>query len=790
MRYFSLILRRLRNNVTFTLLNILGLALGITTFLLITLYVTDEQSFDRYNINADRLVRINTDIRLNGEFTAFAIAAPPVAATLKKNYPEVEATTRLLPEHDIRFRKGDEEVQEPAVARCDSNFFELFTLPFLEGNAHDALRHAHSIVITESAARRYFNTPNAVGRTLLWLDDKPLSYTVTGVIRDIPVQSHFHFDFFVPMQFEPIAKNNNFYSLYPIATYALLRSKNDFAGFDKKLDAFMRTWGKDYLEYEKGGLYAHLSAIRLTDIHLRSDRTDELAVNSSIQYVYIFSAIALLVLIIACINYMNLSTAHSADRAREIGVRKVLGSSRRQLIFRFLTESFLVTLAAAVLAFALTLLLLPWFNQLTGKKLSLFGWFIPSVLLLATIVGLLSGAYPAFFLSRFQPVDVLKGRLAGGFRNGRLRNMLVTFQFTISVILVVGVVVVGSQLSYMQKRDIGFTRSQVLVVKGLNALAHPDILKKEVQTLPGVTEATMSAFLPTGEKRWHNWGKAEGQKDALQTELWEVDEDYIPTMEMHLVKGRNFRKDLATDSGSIIINETAARMFGLAGAPLNKTIEYPSFWRPSKFRVIGVVRDFNFNSMRTAVTPLVMVLWPDDNPSLSIRITAGNIPAVLQQVKNKWEHLVPHRRFEYSFMDDDFDALYHSEQRMGKVVIVLAGLAIFIACLGLFGLAAYAAEQRNKEISIRKVLGAGAPSILALLSRDFLRLIALAVAIATPLSWLVLQRWLDSFAYRTTISVWAFVLAAALITGIAFITTFYQSFKAAIRNPILALRAE
>jgi putative ABC transport system permease protein len=791
--YFRLAIRRLRKTLSFTLLNILGLTLGLTTFLLIVVYVTDELSFDRYNTKADRIVRVQSDTYLNGVSSDFAIAAPAVAGVLAKSYPEIEKVTRILPVRDLRMINArNQEMEEKNLAYCDPAVFDVFTLPFIEGSPATALQNPGSAVLTESTALRYFNSTHVIGQSIRVVGDTLL--TVTAVIRDIPVQSHFHFDFLLSLPSLEISRNPSFYVIQPCATYVLLKPGASAQTFNKKLAEFMGTWDKDYKEFAESDFRFQLYCIPLTDIHLRSDRTDEIEKNSSIQYVYVFSIIALFVLLIACINFMNLSTAQSANRAREVGVRKVLGSARSQLAAQFLTESLLMTVIATLLAFGLTVLLLPWFNQLAGKQLSFsvhtLSWLVPSLLLIIVVVGLLSGAYPALFLSGFQPVEVLKGRLSAGLKSGRLRNVLVVFQFTISVVLIVGVIVVSNQLSYIQKKDIGFNRSQVLVVKGLNALANPITLKKEVSGLPGVSGVTLSAFLPTSEKRWHNWGQGEGQRAALQTELWEVDEDYIPAMEMQLVKGRNFAKDLATDSTAIIINETAARMYGFGKDPLNKTIKYGSFWRPTTFRVVGVVRDFNFNSMHTNVSPLVMVLWADSDPSLGIRVKAGNIPAVLAQVKAKWAALAPQRRFEYSFMDEQFDALYKAEQRLGRVVIVLAGLAIFIACLGLFGLATYAAEQRTKEIGIRKVLGAGIPSILTLLSRDFFRLIVLSIGLATPLAWFTMHRWLQTFVYRTTISVWPFVLAAVIILCIAFITTFYRSFKAAVTNPIVALRTE
>lgn len=765
--HIKLAFRQLKKNKVFSLLNILGLTLGLTTFLLIALYVTDELSYDRWNTKADRIVRTNTDLKLNGTFTAFADAAPPVAGTLRAHYPEEEATVRIYTQKDARFRKDNVALPEPNTAICDPGIFDIFTLPMLEGDAHTALKDPLSVVITESTAQRYFNTTHVLGRTLTRVDE-PGVRTITGVIRDLPAQSHFHYDLFLSMHSSGLDANNNYYSLYPISTYVLLKPGTDRKAFDKKLAAFMHTWSKEYAAFEQGGMLMQLNETPLTDIHLHSHRTDEPGVNGNIQYIYIFSAIALFVLLIAGINFMNLSTARSANRAREVGVRKVLGSPRRQLIAQFILESLTLTAVAALIAFLLTWISLPWFNQLTGKQLSLmptFPWLLPSLLAITVVVGLFSGAYPAFFLSAFRPVQVLKGKLALGGKGSRLRSTLVALQFSISIFLITGTLVILRQLYFIQHRDPGYDRNQVLIIKGTDDLKDPLMLKKEVQDLTGVTRATFSDFLPTNTHRWHNFGNLDNSsQDYQQTELWVVDEDYIPTMGMHLTSGRNFSHDMATDTTAVIINETAARMFGITVSPLNKTIFYPSYFHhPTHFHIIGVVKDFNFTSIRTSVTPLVLVNRAgnvtEGLSSLDIRIAPGHVQDVLTQVKAKWTAYAPQRPFDYSFMDEDFDAIYRAEQRMGRVVIVLTALAIAIACLGLFGLATYAAEQRAKEISIRKVLGASVPSIIALLSKDFARPIALAIAIATPLSWYAMHRWLENFAYRTTIDGWIFVIA-------------------------------
>jgi putative ABC transport system permease protein len=795
--YLRLAYRQLSKTRGFTLLNILGLTLGLTTFLLIVLYVADEWSYDRFNTKADRIYRIVTDIKANGQVSHYADAAPPVAPILKKNYPQVEQAIRVLPQN-VNFKNGNnnQEIRESNVSIVDPEIFSVFTLPMMEGDPATALLHPHTVVLTETTAKRYFKSTHIIGRILTDLDDSSL-LTVTGVIRDMPVQAHFHADFFISMRGNGMEKNGNFNAIYPMSTYVLLKQGANPTLLQQKLSSFMYTWNAEYREYDTSNFFIHLSLSPLTDIHLRSNRTDEIGSNGNFQYVYIFSAIAIFVLLIAAINFMNLSTARSAGRAREVGVRKVLGSPRATLIAQFLSESLLVTLAATGLALLLTSILLPQFNQLADKSLTLdrhtLSWLLPSLLLIVVVVGALSGAYPAFFLSSFRPVEVLKGKLTSGFKGSALRSTLVVFQFSISLFLIIGTLVVYRQLHYIQSKDLGFDRDRMLNITSVDALPDPGLLKQEVRSLPGVTGATLSSFLPTNNFRWHNFGSIKDGPQGLETQFWEVDPDYLPTLDMKLVQGRNFSAALATDSFALLINEAAAKTYGIARDPLNKTITF-AYHGQTPFHTIGVIKDFNFNSLRDNVTPLAMTmnqLGADDKPTeLHLRIHTANLPALMGQLKAKWAALAPHRTFGYSFMDADFDALYRSEQRMGELSVLFSALAIIIACLGLFGLAAYAAEQRTKEIGIRKVLGANVTGIVSLLSRDFLRLIALSILIATPLAWLLLQKWLEGFAYRTTIDAWLFAAAAALILIIAMATTIFQSLRAAVANPVDSLRAE
>lgn len=794
----KLAFRQLTKNKTFTLLNLLGLMLGLTTFLLIVLYIHDELSFDRFNVNASRIVRLNTDIFSNGKLTATTDGSPAVAPTLIREYPEVETAVRVRPEDGVRFRMGAEDMPEPKVATVDPDLFRVFTFPAIDGDPVRGMQRPNSVVLTASAALRYFQTVHAAGRTLARLDDSTLR-TVAAVVADLPAQSHFRFDIFLTTRGSGLDNIHNFNAISFMATYILLRPGADRAAFDRKLTGFERKFNQGYAAMEddnKGNFYIRLSETPLTAIHLHSHRMDELGRNSDIQYIWIFSAIALFVLLIASINFMNLSTARSFNRAREVGVRKVLGSRRVELTLQFLTEALLVTAAATVCAFLLTWLALPAFNRLTGKELMFSGtilaWLLPFLLGLMVVLGLFSGAWPAFYLSGFRPVQVLKSKLAIGGKGGGFRSALVVLQFTITMLLMIGTLVVYRQLSYIQHRDPGYDRSQVLIIKDLDGVPDPAVLKTEIRRIPGVTGATLSSFLPTGGSRWHNWAQANGTGYYQQTECWAVDEDYVPTMGMHIVKGRNFSPAMPTDSGAVLVNEAATRVFGIEKDPIGKTIQFAGHWTgEGDYTVIGVVRDFNFNSVHDAITPVGLIQAAGHNLSgLNIRIAPGRIPGVLAHIKTAWASIVPHKPFDYSFMDDDFDAVYRGEQRIGSIVILLTGLAIFIACLGLLGLAAYAAEQRARELSIRKVLGASAGSILVLLSRDFTRLILLSMCIASPLAWWVMHHWLQNFAYRTTMPAWIFAVAAAAVLFFALVTTLAQTRKAAVANPVETLRGE
>ena len=802
--YIKTAWRSLKKNKAFTAINVLGLALGLTACLLIVLYVVDELSFDRYNTKADRIYRVNEDLKLGNNSVNYAVCMAPLAQTLKTDFPDVEDAVRIK-RAAFHVKKGTENILEYNVAFADPSIFNVFTLPIINGNAATALAEPNSIVITETTAKKYFNSTNVVGRDLR-IDDQA-GYKVTGVIKDMPKTSHFNFDFLVSMSTFPDSRSDKWLRS-DYNTYVLFREGADPKKLEAQFPAFLRKYAAGEMQnelntsidaFEKSGSYFRLNLTPLTDIHLHSDRNGELGTNSTVEYIYIFSAIALFILFIACINFMNLSTARSSSRAREVGVRKVLGSSRGYLVIQFLTESTLVTLGATLIALAAATALLPAFNQLAGKEILInshtYVWLLPVSLIIVLVIGFLAGSYPAFFLSAFQPVDVLKGKLATGFKGGWLRSFLVVFQFGISIFLIIGTLVIYNQLNYIQTKNLGYNRNQVLVVKNAFELGkHAHSFKQEVKQLPGVANVTLTGFLPTTQARstsiFFKDASMTDQKSSIFPQTWAVDEDYIKTLDMKMAAGRNFSSQMATDSSGVIINETAARFLGFDN-PIDKLLYQSLDGSRTHFKVyhiLGVVKDFHFNSLRQNISPVVMRLG-DDTGDLSIRVSTANLPALIAQLKEKWSGLTPNH-FEYSFMDQDFEATYRSEQRIGKIFVVFTSLAILIACLGLFGLAAYAAEQRTKEIGIRKVLGANVTAIVGLLSKDFIKLILIAIAISSPLAWYLMHKWLQDFAYRVNIHWYTIVVAGLVAMVIAIATISFQAIKVAVANPVRSLKSE
>ncbi|WP_121355034.1 ABC transporter permease [Flavisolibacter nicotianae] len=808
--FFTVAWRNLAKHKIFSFINIIGLASGLACFILIAMYVADELSYDRFNEKADRIYRVNSDVLFGGNNLRLAVCSDPMGATLKKDYPQVEEFVRFYNSDGYRMvKKGNEYLRENNVARADSTLFNVFTLPAIAGNTKTALNEPNTVVLTESTAKKYFGTTDVVGKQIETDENRSTIYKVTAVIKDIPHNSHFQFDFIFPMKGIDYQMGN--FLSHNFQTYILLRPGTDYRAFEKNfnqvIDRYVIPQAKEFMnigsmdEFRKAGNNLSYSLMPLTKIHLYSDRFPELGVNGNIQYVYIFSAVAIFVLLLACINFMNLSTARSAGRAREVGIRKVLGSEKRSLIQQFLLESIVTSFLATALAIGIAAVCLPWFNELSGKQLSLADFFqskqVVFLVLLPLIVGLLAGAYPAFLLSSFRPIAVLKGRLNAGFRRSNLRGALVVFQFTTSIILIIGTIVVYRQLNYVQTKQLGFNKDQVLIVNGTGALREQaTAFKQEVAKLSGVSGAAFAGYLPVeGSARNDNTFSTEAvmtAKNGFNMQAWQVDYDYLNLMGMQLVKGRNFSRDFGADSSAVIINETTAKLIGFDN-PIGKKL-YSNFQditgnRLIAYDIIGVVKDFHFESLRQNIGPLCMRLG---NPSwvTAFKVQTGNLKSLLGTIEKKWKAMAPGMPFSYQFLDDAFNSMYKVEQRTGKLGLSLAVIAILIACLGLLGLAMFTAEQRIKEIGIRKVLGATVTNLVSMLSKDFLKLVLLAPVIAFPVSWWIMNKWLQDFAYRTAIGWWIFALAAIMAVVIALLTVGSQAIRAALANPVKNLRTE
>jgi putative ABC transport system permease protein len=803
--YFKTALRNLFKNKFYTFINIIGLAAGLATCLLIFLYVLDELSYDKYNKKAERIFRVNNEIKFGGNYADLAVAPALMGPTMVKEFPAVQQYTRLRWYGGFLVRKGNQNLREGRVGYGDSTLFDVFTLPMLDGDPKTALKEPHSLVITETIAKKYFDRINVVGETMLINDTG--NYKITGVIKDIPPQSHFYFDFFVPFIENDDSRSPNWLS-ENYNTYVVLRQASDAKKLEPELNKMMDRYAgpeiKDVInlsldDFKKSGGYIRASFTPLIAVHLHSNKIGELWGNGNMQFVYIFSAVAVFILLIACVNFMNLSTARSSNRAKEVGVRKVLGSLRKNLIQQFLTESILISFIALLLSILIAWLLLPYFNQLAGKSIHVNALFQPSMLAslvaLMLAVGLLAGSYPAFFLSAFQPIVVLKGKLAAGFKRSWLRNALVVFQFFISILLIIGTIVIYTQLNYIRSKDIGFNRKQVLVINSTDALRdHAATFKNELLQISGVENASLSGYLPVNYNRSNDalfTTPALDQKTAMSSQVWGIDESYVPTLGMKIFQGRNFSLQFPTDSTAMIINEAAAKFLNTKEVLDKKLYRIQDIQtkKVDEFHVIGVVKDFNFSSLRQVVTPLAFVLRKETG-NISVRISTAKIPSIIAQIETKWKALSPSLPLDYSFMDDQFNNLYTTEQQTGRIFITFAVLAILIACLGLFGLVTYAAEQRTKEIGIRKVLGADVSNIVSMISKDFLKLVLVASVIAFPIAWWAMHKWLQDFAYRVSISWWVFAFAAAMAIIIALLTISFQAIKAAVANPVKSLRTE
>jgi putative ABC transport system permease protein len=806
--YLKTAWRNLWKNKAFSAINIVGLSTGLAVCLLIVLYVKDELSYDKYNVQVENIYRLDADIFFNGTQFTSSVSPAPLAPTLMKDYPQVLQYVRLKDFRDILIKKGNQNIQDHHAVFADSTFFQVFSIPMIVGNRLTALNEPNSIVIDEATARKYFNSTDVVGKTLFV--DNYVNCKITGVIKDIPSQSHFHFSFIRPIH-DTYHDDQGDWLSNNYASYVLVRPGVTQASLQKEVDATINNYLAKQLDQvlhtnatdlKKSGNHFLYPVMPLRDIHLHSNKSYEFEANGNAAYVYIFSVIAIFILLIACVNFMNLSTARSANRAKEVGIRKVAGSLRSNLITQFLTESTLLSFLSLLLALLIAWLLLPLFNQLAGKQMSVFtlfsSWLLPVLIALIIVVGCVAGSYPAFYLSSFQPLHVLKGNIARGFKGSWLRSGLVIFQFFISIALIIGTIVIYNQLNYIRSREIGYNRDQVLVINNTYWLGNQTkTFRQEMLEISGVQSAAVAGSLPTetgfNQNGWFKDPTLDAKQVTIMTGFY-ADQNYIPTLGMRVLAGRNFSVDFPTDSSAAIINETAAKLLGFKN-PLNETLYRPDGYASDgrftskPYHIIGVVKDFNFSTMHDKVGPLIIELG-ENQGRIAMRINTRNIPALIRQVESKWKNMAPGQPFSYTFLDADFNKMYNVEQQTGKLFITFAVFAIFISCLGLFGLVTYAAEQRTKEIGVRKVLGASVGGIVAMLSKDFARLVLIACVIAFPVAWWAMNKWLQSFAYRTNISWWVFLVTGVVAITIALLTVGFQAVKAAIANPVKSLRTE
>tara|TARA_R110002073_G_scaffold279026_1_gene443124 strand:- start:408357 stop:410789 length:2433 start_codon:yes stop_codon:yes gene_type:complete len=806
--YIKIAWRSLKKQPFFTFINTFGLAIGMAGGLLISLYIYDELSFDKMFTDADRIYRIDMDIKFGGAEMESAQAAAPMAEALQNDFSQVATTIRFRSQGSMLIRKNQTEdnSKELHTTFVDSTFFDMFGIQLLAGDAKTALIQPNTLVLTKTAAEKYFGVKNAIGQRLLL--DNTNTYTITGVIDDLPKNSFLRdYTIFMAMAGHVASKENNwggnnfytFIKLIPGANVDDLK-----VPLQGMLEKYMLPWAQKYFpgmtaeSFEASGNYIRYYTIPLTAIHLYSARDYELSPNSSIQNVYILSFIGLFLIILACVNFMNLSTAHSLKRAKEVGVRKTLGSNKRELVQQFLIESGLISLISLLLALIISIAVLPLFNTLSGKSISLpitnpFFWLI---LIVATILlGLFSGSYPAFFMSRLKPVKTLKGGGQTSVGGKNIRNSLVVFQFAISVFLIVSTLVVFQQLKYIQGKDLGFTKDQVLLINDTYAAGKQvGAFKEEVERLSQVKSVTLSGFLPTPSSRSNSSFFKEGvkeQENAIQMATWNVDEDYIATLNMTLVAGRNFDNQYLTDSTAVIINEATLKVLGVKpeealGIRISENIELE---KPIFHTIIGVVKDFHFESLRENIGALGLFMGQSTG-SMAVKLKADNFSNTVASIQGIWNKIAPGQPFSYDFMDESFNSTYKEEQRLGQIFMVFTILSILIACLGLFGLASFNAQKRTKEIGVRKVLGASIRQITFGLTTDFLKLVGIAVLIALPLGWYIMNMWLEDFSYRINIGWWILVLAAVLAIAIAILTVSYQALKAALANPVKSLRTE
>jgi len=808
--YFKIAIRQLKQQKMYSAIKIGGFALSIAACLLISLFIRDELSYDRDYPHADRIYRLLHEFDNNGKMGMGSDFPAPLAATLKTDFPEVEKSGRLMNgplfygagSNLVKKGDGGQDIYEEGFAYADQELLDIFGTHMIFGDRKHALDQPNTLVITKRKADKYFPGENPIGKVIYLNDNKDQPYKIAAVMDDFAQNSHFQYDFLLTMKGKelwPGEQTNWGPSNYP--TYVLLRTGTDVKQFESKLETINKQYlipyfiKAGYKDAEKMMSFNKFHVQAVADIHLRSYGIYDDFKHGDIRFVWLFGAVVFFILFIACINFINLATAKSASRAKEVGLRKVIGSYRIDLVRQFLTESLLFSVFSFALGLLLAWALLPYFNILADKTLVFpwNAWWLAPVMLFSTVaIGLLAGIYPSFYLSSFRPIQVLKGQLSKGTRNAGLRSVLVVFQFTTSIVLIIGTIIIYNQVQFILHKDVGFDKDQVMLIQGTNTLGKEiRTFKNELKNLPQVKDVSIGDYLPVaGTKRDGNnfWKEGRINADApANGQFWIVDEDYFNTMGMKLIEGRNFSRELASDSQAVIVNQSMAAKLALGPHPVGKRITNGD----GILTVVGVLRDFDFESMHGGNGSGAVCMILGISPSIvSVKLHTGDLGKLIPAITAVWKKFSPDQPIRYTFMDESFANMYADVERTAGILTSFAVLAIVIACLGLFALSSFMAEQRSKEIGIRKVLGANISGITALMSKDFVKLVFISIVIASPLAWWAMNQWLNDFAYRVPISWWVFAVAGGIAIFIALFTVSFQSVKAATMNPVKSLRSE
>ena len=797
-------LRSFKRQRAYIIINILGLTIGILCSLLIALYVMNEASYDRYNVKKDRIFRLVLDGKIGGQEIVGAYTSAPMGPTMLNEFPEVEGFLRMNGRGPTVVKYQDLTFTENDLIEADSSFFDFFSIPVLQGDAQNLLNSPRRLVLSESTALKIFGDENPVDKVLK-IGSDTAGYVVSGVMADVPGNSHFQANIIMSFMTNPASRGTIWMS-NSYALYILLKPNASIATVDEKIPGLIekyvgpevqRFMGITIDDFAAQGNRYGFYCQSLKDIHLDPSVQQQFKEAADPKYLLIFGSISLLIILIAAINFMNLSTAQSSRRAKEVGIKKIGGSSRMMLVTQFLSESFLLSFISMILALVVIKITLPYFNNLLNSELSLElfkKWYVIPVLLAFTVfVGFLAGSYPAFFLSSFNPYEVLKGNIQGSMANGRLRKILVVFQFSVSILLIIGTMIMYRQINYMLNKDVGFNKDQLIVIERAGALGtRVRAFKDAVKQIPGVVNITNSTAVP-GRNNNNNGYLIEGRQDetALMTTNW-VDYDYINTFQMSLAEGRFFDQSYSSDEQACLINEAAEKEFNITDISNIRFLQPAPDGNMTAIHIIGVVRNFNFESLRNPINPYVLCFKTDAQQFgyLTARLRPENIQSTVNEVEKVWKEFMSNDPLQYYFMDEDFELMYQQEKQNAQLAVIFSILAIFIASLGLFGLTSFTVEQRTKEIGVRKAMGSSIAGIYLVISREIMILVGISAVIAWPFIYYIAGKWLENFYYRISLSIFSFLAGLIIALGIALLTTSFRVMKAARVNPAQSLKYE